>query len=97
MGAERRKRLFGFEPDPAYHLAPFHPEAVNAMLGKLAWEEDGKVHAGIIPVDVEPPGRPVLAEGERRREIFRYVEKITQLGGLAPIRVDEDGWVKAAA
>ena len=95
--AERRKRLFGFAPDPAYHLAPFHPEAVNAMLGKLAWEEDGTVHAGIIPVDVEPPGRPVLAAGERRREIFRYVETITQLGGLAPIRVDEDGWVKAAA
>jgi hypothetical protein len=95
--AERRRRLFGFEPDPAYHLAPFHPEAVNAMLGKLAWEEDGTVQAGIIPVDVEPPGRPVLAAGERRREIFRYVEKITQLGGLAPIRVDEDGWVTAAA
>ena len=28
--AERRKRLFGFEPDPAYPLAPFHPEATTA-------------------------------------------------------------------
>jgi poly-gamma-glutamate capsule biosynthesis protein CapA/YwtB (metallophosphatase superfamily) len=95
--AERRKRLFGFEPDPAYTLAPFHPEAVNAMLGKLAWDEDGKVHVGIIPVDVEPPGRPVLASRERGEEIFRYVERITSLGGLEPIEIDADGWVRAAA
>ena len=95
--AERRKRLFGFEPDPAYHLAPFHPEAVNAMLGKLAWDEDGAVHAGVIAVDVEPPGRPVLATGARGQEIFRYIERVTQLGGLDPIRVDEAGWVRAAA
>ena len=89
--------MFGFEPDPAYHLAPFHPEAVNAMLGKLAWDEDGRIHAGIIPVDVEPPGRPVLASLERGEEIFRYIERITQLGGLDKIQVDEDGWVRAAA
>ena len=95
--AERRKKMFGFEPDPAYHLAPFHPEAVNAMLGKLAWDEDGRIHAGIIPVDVEPPGRPVLASSERGEEIFRYIERITQLGGLAPIAVDQDGWIRAAA
>ena len=95
--AERRKKMFGFEPDPAYHLAPFHPEAVNAMLGKLAWDEDGRIHAGIIPIDVEPPGRPVLASLERGEEIFRYIERITQLGGLDKIQVDEDGWVRAAA
>lgn len=95
--AEQRKRLFGFEPDPAYHLAPFHPEAVNAMLGKLAWDEDGAIHTGIIPVDVVPPGRPVLAMGERRQAIFDYVERVTLLGGLEPIRFEADGWVRAAA
>lgn len=95
--AERRKVLFGFEPDPAYHLAPFHPEAVNAMLGKLAWREDGTLHVGIIPVDVEPPGRPVLASAERGEQIFRYVERITEQGGLPPIAIDQDGWVRAAA
>ena len=95
--AERRKKMFGFEPDPVYTLAPFHPEAVNAMLGKLAWDEDGKLHVGIIPVDVEPPGRPVLASRERGEEIFRYVERITSLGGLDPIEVDDDGWVRAVA
>src|SRR5690606_31493089 len=25
--AQKRRQLFGFEPDPAYTLAPFHPEA----------------------------------------------------------------------
>ncbi len=80
--AERRKRLFGFEPDPAYTLAPFHPEAVNAMLGSVTLHGDGRVEAGLIPVDVVAPGRPVLAEGERAREIAAYVERIGLAAGL---------------
>jgi poly-gamma-glutamate synthesis protein (capsule biosynthesis protein) len=95
--AERRKQLFGFEPDPAYHLAPFHPEAVNAMLGRIEWQADGGLRAGMIAVDVEPPGRPVLANGARRHEIFRYVERVTVEGGLPPIRIDADGWIEAIA
>jgi poly-gamma-glutamate synthesis protein (capsule biosynthesis protein) len=88
--AERRKRLFGFEPDPAYPLAPFHPEAVNAMLGRIDWREDGGFSIGIVPIDVEPPGRPVPASGARARAIARYVEAITVAAGLPAIRVDED-------
>jgi poly-gamma-glutamate capsule biosynthesis protein CapA/YwtB (metallophosphatase superfamily) len=94
--AERRKRLFGFEPDPAYHLAPFHPEAVNAVLGRLAWQRDGSLRTGIIPVHVEAPGRPVLASGERKLEILRYVERVTREAGLPSVRIDPDGWVLAA-
>ncbi len=93
--AEKRKRLFGFEPDPEYRLAPFHPEAVNAFIGRVVWQ-DGELRAGILPVHVEPPGRPVLAEGERRREICRYVERITVAAGLPAIRIDERGWVREA-
>lgn len=95
--AERRKVLFGFEPDPAYSLAPFHPEAVNAFLGRLEWRADGSLAAGIVPVHVEPPGRPVLAEGARRDEIFRYLETITLAAGLPPVKVDADGWLEEAA
>jgi poly-gamma-glutamate capsule biosynthesis protein CapA/YwtB (metallophosphatase superfamily) len=94
--AERRKRLFGFEPDPAYTLAPFHPEAVNAMLGHLAVAADGSIRAAMIPVDVLPPGRPVLAQGSRAEEVRRYLETITVAGGLPPIRVSADGRVEAA-
>lgn len=93
--AERRKALFGFEPDPAFTLAPFHPEAVNAMLGRLTVHEDGRIEAGIIPVDVLAPGRPVLAEGERKSEIARYIEDITRKAGLPPITIAADGMVRA--
>ncbi|MGV3512304.1 MAG: CapA family protein [Novosphingobium sp.] len=93
--AERRKALFGFEPDPAYTLAPFHPDAVNAMLGRLTVHEDGRIEAGIIPVDVLAPGRPVLAAGERKAQIARYIESITTRAGLAPITIADDGTVSA--
>lgn len=93
--AHKRKRLFGFEPDPAYHLAPFHPEAVNAFIGRIVWNGE-EARTGIVPVHIEPPGRPVLATGYRREEIFRYIEHITIAGGMPPIAVDDDGWVRKA-
>lgn len=93
--AERRKVLFGFEPDPAYALAPFHPEAVNAMLGHVTLHPDGSVSAGIIPVDVLAPGRPVLAEGQRKAAVERYIEQITVAAGLPPIAIATDGTVRA--
>src|SRR5690606_1363277 len=83
--ARRRKELFGFVPDPAYELAPFHPEAVNAMLARVTWEPDGAVRAGILPVRVEPPGRPVAATGARAADVVAYVTSITAMGGLPPI------------
>ncbi len=88
--AERRKKLFGFEPDPAYHLAPFHPEAVNAFLGRLALDQSDGLHTFISPVHVEAPGRPVLANPKRAQEIAAYVERITVASGLPPIRIDAD-------
>jgi len=80
--ARRRRELFGFEPDPAYELAPFHPQAVNAMLARLSWTPASGLHFGIVPVHVEPPGRPVLADDKRAHEIVRYVERITHEAGL---------------
>ena len=84
---ERRKRLFGFEPDPAYELAPFHPEAVNAMLGCVLWNAAGDLEAGLVPVHVEPPGRPVLASGAVADEVRAYIERITPAGGLPPLKL----------
>ncbi len=79
---ERRKSLFGFEPDPAYTLAPFHPEAVNALIGKVVWRTDGALETGFLPVFVEAPGRPVLATGERAEAVTRYIADITVRAGL---------------
>ena len=94
--AERRKTMFGFEPDPAYTLAPFHPEAVNAMLVRLDIDATGTVRPAIVPVHVEAPGRPALASGARAGEIMRYIETITRTAGLPPIRIGDDGEVAAA-
>ena len=84
--ARRRRELFGFEPDPAYTLAPFHPEAVNSMLAQVRWRSDGELEAGFVPVFVEPPGRPVLVNANAAGEIVRYITHITQLAGLPPLR-----------
>jgi poly-gamma-glutamate capsule biosynthesis protein CapA/YwtB (metallophosphatase superfamily) len=94
--AARRKQLFGFEPDPAYTLAPFHPEAVNAMLGILHIDSGGAIAAAMLPIDVLPPGRPQVAQGARAGEIQRYVERITTLAGLPSIRIDAAGGIVAA-
>jgi len=95
--AEQRKKLFGFEPDPEYYLAPFHPEARQAMLGRIAIAPELTVSASIVPVWVEPPGRPVLAFGERANQVSRYLERITEDAGLHPISVSGAGQVTLAA
>ena len=60
-------------------------------------DADGTLRTGIVPVHVEAPGRPVLADAERRQAIARYLECITVAAGLPPISVDADGWVREAA
>ena len=91
--AERRKALFGFEPDPAFHLAPFHPEAVNAFMAQLAVAADGTISAAIVPVEIVAPGRPQPALGETAEAIRRYVERITLAAGLPGIRISENNLV----
>lgn len=84
--ALRRRQLFGFEPDPRYHLAPFHPEAVNSLLAIVRWRADGSLAVGAMPVHVEPPGRPVCVADERADEVMAYVQRIGRQAGLAEQR-----------
>ena len=91
--AERRKKMFGFEPDPAYPLAPFHPEAVNGMIGRVCLADDGSFEAGFIPIWSEPPGRPVPAEG-RAGSVTDYIRRIGVEAGLPPLRIERrNEWV----
>jgi poly-gamma-glutamate capsule biosynthesis protein CapA/YwtB (metallophosphatase superfamily) len=83
--ARRRRELFGFEPDPRYVLAPFHPEAVNAALGVVHWAADGALTAGVIPVYVEPPGRPVCVTDDRAEGVVAYLKQIGTAAGLPPL------------
>ena len=80
-----------FEPDPAYPLAPFHPEAVNGLIGSVRWEEDGALEVGFIPVWSEPPGRPILPSAEMCREIASYIDTIGRLAGLPPLLAEIRG------
>jgi poly-gamma-glutamate capsule biosynthesis protein CapA/YwtB (metallophosphatase superfamily) len=94
---ERRKKLFGFEPDPQYWLAPFHPDAVNGMLGRLKWHDDGRIEAGFVPVHVEAPGRPVIADEAHAATIIAYVARITREAGLPALSLSaRDDMVVAA-
>jgi poly-gamma-glutamate capsule biosynthesis protein CapA/YwtB (metallophosphatase superfamily) len=86
--ARRRREIFGFEPDPAYELAPFHPQAVHALLGRVRLRSNGQFRSGFVPVYVEPPGRPVLASGERARQVETYVSDISRAAGLAPLQLE---------
>ena len=95
--ALERQRRFGFTPDPAYFLAPFHPEAVNAMLARVRIADDGSLEAGIIPVHVDPPGRPRVADEREARAIVDYVDSITRAAGLPPLTTRREGthaWIR---
>ncbi|HVF17251.1 MAG TPA: CapA family protein [Steroidobacteraceae bacterium] len=89
--ARKRRELFGFEPDPAYELAPFHPEAINAMLGRVRLFDDGRMRCGFIPVHVEAPGKPVLATGTDATRVIDYVQHITVKAEMEALRVCRDG------
>jgi Bacterial capsule synthesis protein PGA_cap len=84
--AQRRRAIFGFEPDPRYTLAPFHPEAVHGVLGIVIVRENGVVDSGVVPVFVEPPGRPVCVTDERADAVIAYLERIGRLAGMPPQR-----------
>jgi poly-gamma-glutamate synthesis protein (capsule biosynthesis protein) len=95
--AHRRQQLFGFSPDPAYHLAPFHPQAVNAMLGRVRISADGALKSGFVPVHVDAPGRPRIADADEARSIALYIEEITREAGLPPITTRLEGacaWIR---
>jgi poly-gamma-glutamate capsule biosynthesis protein CapA/YwtB (metallophosphatase superfamily) len=95
--AERRQRMFGFEPDPAYTLAPFHPEAVNGMIGRCRVDAGGVVETAFRPIWFAPPGRPEPATGTQAQAIADYIDGAGQRAGLAPLtRSWADEWVRVA-
>jgi poly-gamma-glutamate capsule biosynthesis protein CapA/YwtB (metallophosphatase superfamily) len=80
--AAERKRRFGFEPNPAYTLAPFHPEAVHGMLGRVRVHADGTLETGFYPLWFEAPGRPVLASAVQAAAVRDYITRITAAANL---------------
>jgi poly-gamma-glutamate capsule biosynthesis protein CapA/YwtB (metallophosphatase superfamily) len=81
--AERRRKLFGFTPDPECACYPFHPESRNTMIADIRIDADGGISAGFRPVWIRASGQPeVLGDCERGRAVAGYIEKITQDAGM---------------
>jgi poly-gamma-glutamate synthesis protein (capsule biosynthesis protein) len=90
--------LFGFQPDPAYSLAPFHPEAVNGLVGMVRWHDDGAVEVGFLPTWSEPPGRPILPGAAKAADVARYIDAIGRAVGLPALCMEcRDGWYVVSA
>jgi len=82
--AERRRKLFGFTPDPECECYPFHPESRNTMIADIRIGDDGSISAGLRPVWIRASGQPeVLGDCERGRAVVDYIEKITRDAGMA--------------
>jgi poly-gamma-glutamate synthesis protein (capsule biosynthesis protein) len=81
--AQRRRKLFGFEPDPEYTTYPFHPEAKNAMIAFCEVDRSGIRVAGFVPCFVNKNSQPeVLGDDPRGRAVADYVRDITSRAGL---------------
>ena len=81
--AERRRKLFGFEPAPEYLASPFHPEAMNAVIAYCELDRRGVRSAGFIPCFVNRLSQPEpLLNDNRGQAVASYVEDITARGGV---------------
>jgi hypothetical protein len=87
LGAEqwsqRRKKLFGFEPDPDYPTYPFHPEAVHTMIAKCYIRDKKIDRTAYLPCLVNKQGQPeILSHDSTGQSTYEYIEKITRDAGL---------------
>ncbi|MFZ3286039.1 MAG: CapA family protein, partial [Telluria sp.] len=81
--AHRRRKLFGFTPDPAMPAYPFHPESRNSMIADCRIDEAGRVSPGFRPCWILPTGQPeVLGNDARGRGVLDYIIRITREAGL---------------
>lgn len=81
--ANRRREIFGFEPDPEYPTYPFHPEAKYVVLAKCTIKDKAISQVSLIPCMVNKQGQPEVMENDLKgQEIFNYMETITRKAGL---------------
>lgn len=81
--AERRRKLFGFTPDPDMPCYPFHPESRNTMIADCRIGPDGRVSAGFRPCWIDRDGAPeVLGRDARGQAVVDYLEGIGRAAGM---------------
>lgn len=81
--AERRRKLFGFVPDPSMPCYPFHPESRNTMIADCRIDADGRVSAGFRPCWIGQDGAPqVLGQGAQGQAVVDYLAGIGRAAGM---------------
>jgi len=84
--ARRRRKLFGFSPDPAMPSYPFHPESRNTAIAVLQLDADGAMQTELIPCWIDDDAKPVpLGDDAKGREVVAYIEAITREAGLGTV------------
>jgi len=81
--AVRRRKIFGFEPDPNYPLYPFHPEAKYTIIAKCLITEGRISSVRFIPCLINPNAQPEIKKNDAAgNEVLGYVKRITEEAGL---------------
>ncbi|MGO2111726.1 MAG: CapA family protein, partial [Pseudoclavibacter sp.] len=88
--ARERRRLFGFDPDPAMPDYPFHPESRNTAIARIELDEGSQgavgapaVAASLIPCWIDDRLRPTpLRRGDGGERVADYFRRITHEAGL---------------
>jgi poly-gamma-glutamate synthesis protein (capsule biosynthesis protein) len=82
--ATRRRKLFGFEPDPTLpSWYPFHPESRNTAIALLDVLPGGELSTGLIPCWIDEDARPVPHGSDDRGDaVLEYIKRITAEEGF---------------
>jgi poly-gamma-glutamate synthesis protein (capsule biosynthesis protein) len=76
--AQKRKRLYNFEPDPENPNYPFHPDSKQTIIAKCLIEGGTIRKVTYLPCLINKKGQPeILKHDERGEKIFEYMERIS--------------------
>lgn len=88
--ARQRRRIFGFDPDPAMPDYPFHPESRNTAIAVLEVSGE-RIDVSLIPCWIDTDARPVPVGRDSTGEgVAAYLRKITTEAGFST-RLEWDG------
>ncbi len=89
--AQKRKRLYNFEPDPENPNYPFHPDSKQTIIAKCVIDDKRISKVTYLPALINKKGQPeILKNDERGQKIYDYMKRISEDEELK-VRFDWDG------